>query len=34
VRQGERLEPDPRNAAVYAEGYRAFRDLYRRMAAP
>jgi xylulokinase len=30
---GDRLEPDPRHAAVYAEGYRDFRELYRRIAA-
>jgi xylulokinase len=34
VTMGEVLRPDPVTAAVYAEGYRAFRDLYRRVAAP
>jgi xylulokinase len=28
---GDRLDPDPRHAGVYAAGYREFRDLYRRM---
>ena len=32
VGSGDRLDPDPRHAAPYAAGYRAFRDLYRRMA--
>jgi xylulokinase len=30
---GDRLEPDPLHAEIYAAGYREFRDLYRRMAA-
>ena len=28
---GERLIPNPDNAAVYAEGYRTYRDLYTRL---
>ncbi|MBX6320965.1 MAG: FGGY-family carbohydrate kinase [Rhodospirillaceae bacterium] len=28
------IQPDPARAKLYAEGYRAFRDLYRRLAAP
>jgi xylulokinase len=28
---GDELVPDPRNANVYAAGYREFRELYRRM---
>ena len=32
VGYGDRLDPDPRNAAAYGDGYRAFRDLYRRSA--
>lgn len=32
VRQGEVLRPDPGHAAVYAQGYRAFRDTYARLA--
>jgi xylulokinase len=32
VHAGERIEPDPRNAAVYAQGYRAYRELYRQAA--
>jgi xylulokinase len=31
---GDRFEPDPRDAEVYAVGYSAFRDLYRRNSAP
>lgn len=34
VGKGARFEPDPSNATVYAEGYRAYRDLYQRMSAP
>lgn len=29
---GETIRPDPANAAVYREGYRAYRDLYARVA--
>jgi xylulokinase len=32
VRYGETVTPDPANAAVYAEGYARFRDLYRSLA--
>jgi len=31
VRLGDRVEPNPRNASVYAEGYREYRELYRRL---
>lgn len=31
VRNGALIEPNPANAEVYAEGYRTFRDLYRRL---
>ena len=31
---GEILQPDPRYALVYEDGYRSFRDLYRRMSHP
>lgn len=32
VRHGERVEPNAANAAIYQDGYRAFRDLHRRIA--
>jgi xylulokinase len=31
---GDRLQPNPRHAALYADGYRGFRELYRRITAP
>jgi len=31
---GERHLPDPANAGAYRDGYRRYRDLYRRLAAP
>jgi xylulokinase len=31
VGTGALIEPNPANAAVYAEGYRTYRDLYRRI---
>jgi len=31
VGSAARIEPDPANAAVYAAGYREYRDLYRRL---
>ncbi len=34
VTMGEILAPDPATAAIYADGYRAFRDLYRNLTAP
>ena len=32
VRFDERIQPNPAHAAVYAEGYRTYRDLYTRLA--
>jgi len=29
VTLADRIEPDPRNARLYAEGYRAYRALYQ-----
>lgn len=34
VAMSETLAPEPSTASVYAEGYRTFRDLYHRVAAP
>jgi xylulokinase len=34
VTLGERLMPNPRNAALYAEGYRAYRELFNRLKTP
>jgi xylulokinase len=34
VGRGELIEPDARNAAVYDEGYRTYRELYRPGLAP
>ena len=31
VGTGALIEPNPANAGVYAEGYRTYRDLYRRI---
>ena len=31
VRRGDLIQPDDRNAAVYASGYRRFRETYRRL---
>ena len=31
VSNGPRVEPNPENAGVYAEGYRRYRDLYPRV---
>jgi xylulokinase len=31
---GDRLDPNPDHAALYVEGYRAFRELYRRITTP
>ena len=33
VRMGDRIALDARNARLYADGYREYRDLYRRNAA-
>ena len=32
VDYGELIQPNPAHAAVYAEGYRTYRDLYARLA--
>ena len=34
VGKGDRIAPNAGNAEIYDHGYRAFRDLYRRMSAP
>ncbi|HEY1722843.1 MAG TPA: FGGY-family carbohydrate kinase [Magnetospirillaceae bacterium] len=31
VQMGDRIEPNPMHAVIYADGYRAFRDMYRRL---